>query len=176
MSSNKVARERLEYLFGAKCFIEKLHLRKETKDKRRRKKFKGSKKRRKTLQKLTYHHIIEEHLGGKATVENGALLSEENHSWFHEQPLSSQINMDKKFQEYKIQILKQKGIFNQFQEDFDVPQKSLYDGKEKKSKSKRNSFKERLRFNNAEQELPPKINRAKRKANDRELFKEYLGR
>ena len=105
--SNRVAREKLEKLFGAKCFIEKLHLRKGRTGVKR--KFRGSKKRRKSLQKLTYHQIIEKHLGGEASVENGALLSEENHEWFHKQPISDQINMDKKFQEYKVRVLKQTG-------------------------------------------------------------------
>ena len=41
--------------------------------------------------------------GGKATVENGALLSAENHNWFHRQSPQAQGYMNAIFQEYKRQ-------------------------------------------------------------------------
>jgi len=50
---------------------------------------------------LTYHHIQERRNGGQATVENGALLSLENHSWFNKQSEERQKAMNKAFQEYK---------------------------------------------------------------------------
>lgn len=53
------------------------------------------------MKKLSYHHIIEKSKGGPTTVENGALLSVENHEWFHKQPKSEQIKMNKAFQDYK---------------------------------------------------------------------------
>lgn len=65
MSKNKTAREELERIYGAECFIDKLHLRKE-KTKRRY----ISKKQLKRMRQLTYHHILEKRNGGKATVEN----------------------------------------------------------------------------------------------------------
>lgn len=95
MSSNKKVKEKLIQLYGAECFIEKLHLRK---DKERHY---TSKKQMKIMKQLTYHHIKEKSKGGRATVENGALLSEENHIWFHKQNNVSQAKMNKKFQEYK---------------------------------------------------------------------------
>lgn len=55
------------------------------------------------MKRLTYHHIKEKRNGGKATVENGALLSNENHIWFHEQSESMQGYMNAIFQEYKRQ-------------------------------------------------------------------------
>ena len=79
MSKNKSARQELERLYGKECFIEKLHLRKE---KQQRYTGKGQFKR---MKQLTYHHIQMRKDGGKATVENGALLSTENHAWFHKQ-------------------------------------------------------------------------------------------
>jgi hypothetical protein len=42
--------------------------------------------------------------GGKATVENGALLSAENHAWFHQQSPAAQGYMNAIFQEYKKQV------------------------------------------------------------------------
>ena len=98
MSSNKKAKEALIKLYGNECFIEKLHLRK---DKHRV--YKGKKQKEK-MQQLTYHHILEKRNGGHATVANGALLSVENHAWFHKQSNTSQAKMNAMFQEYKRQI------------------------------------------------------------------------
>lgn len=97
MSSNKKAKQKLIELYGAECFIEKLHLRK---DKGRV--YKG-KKQKERMKQLTYHHILEKHNGGKATVENGALLSAENHAWFNKQSQQAQAQMNQMFQEYKRQ-------------------------------------------------------------------------
>ena len=98
MSSNKKAKQRLIELYGAECFIDKLHLRK---DKGRIYKGKTQKER---MKQLTYHHILEKHNGGKATVENGALLSAENHAWFNKQSQQAQAQMNQIFQEYKRQV------------------------------------------------------------------------
>lgn len=98
MSSNKNAKQELIKRYGAECFIEKLHLRKDTTP--RRYTSKGQKKR---MKQLTYHHIKMKKDGGKATVENGALLSAENHQWFHQQNSQSQEYMNTMFQEYKKQ-------------------------------------------------------------------------
>jgi hypothetical protein len=96
MSSNKRAKERLIALYGPECFIEKLHLRPD--DEPRHYTSKGQYKR---MKQLTYHHIKEKSKGGKATVENGALLSAENHAWFHQQEPKAQSKMNSAFQEYK---------------------------------------------------------------------------
>ena len=73
MGSNKKARQELERRYGKECFIDKLHLRKD-----KRIKYTG-KSQMKRMKQLTYHHILEKSKGGRATVENGALLSTENH-------------------------------------------------------------------------------------------------
>lgn len=98
MSSNKKAKEMLIKRYGNECFIEKLKLRQ---DKGRVYK---SKKIKEKMQQLTYHHILEKKNGGQATVENGALLSAENHAWFHKQSQQSQAKMNGIFQEYKRQV------------------------------------------------------------------------
>ena len=54
------------------------------------------------MKQLTYHHIKMRKDGGKATVENGALLSTENHAWFHKQTPEKQAEMNKAFQQYKM--------------------------------------------------------------------------
>ena len=97
--SNKKAKERLIQLYGAECFIEKLHLRKDTEPRKY-----SSKGQRKRMKQLTYHHIKERRYGGKATVENGALLSEENHIWFNEQSKEAQKQMNELFQKYKASV------------------------------------------------------------------------
>ena len=98
MSKNKSVRQELERLYGKECFIEKLHLREET---QKRYTGKGQFKR---MKQLTYHHIQMKKDGGKATVENGALLSTENHAWFHKQNPEKQAEMNKVFQQYKMSI------------------------------------------------------------------------
>lgn len=96
MNDNKKAKEELIRRYGAECFIEKLKLRKD--DEPRRYKSRGQKTK---MKQLTYHHIKMKKNGGKANVENGALLSTENHAWFHKQSLQEQKYMNAMFQEYK---------------------------------------------------------------------------
>lgn len=99
-NSNKRAKEELIRLYGEECFIDKLHLRKGKKDER----YKG-KGQYKKMKQLTYHHIVKKEHGGRATVENGALLSAENHAWFNKQSLSEQARLNNIFQQYKIAAL-----------------------------------------------------------------------
>lgn len=97
--SNKKARKKLIKLYGAECFIEKLHLRKDTELRQ----YTGKGQYEK-MKQLTYHHIREKQHGGKATVENGALLSAENHIWFNEQSKEAQKQMNELFQKYKHSV------------------------------------------------------------------------
>lgn len=106
MSSNKRAKEKLIQMYGAECFIEKLKLRKDTKPR----KYKG-KSQMKKMKQLTYHHIRMKKDGGKATIENGALLSVENHAWFHKQTPENQTMMNNMFQEYKRNYQECKVVF-----------------------------------------------------------------
>jgi hypothetical protein len=106
MSSNKKAKEELIRYYGAECFIDKLKLRKDVEPKR----YKG-KKQMHRMKQLTYHHIKMKKDGGRATRENGALLSAENHAWFHKQSEQSQIEMNEIFQEYKKQYQECKVVF-----------------------------------------------------------------
>lgn len=92
---NKRAKERLIELYGAECFIDKLHLRPDTE-----RRYTG-KKQYERMKQLTYHHILERRNGGQATVENGAILSAENHIWFNQQSAEAQAEMNRRFQEYK---------------------------------------------------------------------------
>ena len=58
----------------------------------------------KRMKQMTYHHIVKKEYGGKATVENGALLRAENHAWFHKQSEEVQNELNRKFQELKRSI------------------------------------------------------------------------
>lgn len=98
MSSNKHAKEALIRRYGDKCFIERLHLR-DAKGMN----YKGC-GQYKRMKMLTYHHIVMKKDGGRATIENGALLSNENHEWFHRQPKKAQDEMNEMFQELKRKI------------------------------------------------------------------------
>ena len=97
--SNKRAKEKLIQLYGAECFIEKLHLRVDTEPRKY-----TSKGQYKRMKQLTYHHIKEKRNGGKTTVENGALLSAENHMWFNQQNKQMQKQMNDLFQKYKKSV------------------------------------------------------------------------
>lgn len=93
-STNRNVRKRLMERYGKECFIDKLHLRPQ--DDNSIHTYKSKSKR-----KLTYHHIRPKSKGGKATLENGALLSPENHEWLHSQPKHIQDELNKLFQDYK---------------------------------------------------------------------------
>ena len=59
----------------------------------------------KKMKQLTYHHIQKREDGGKATVENGAILSVENHQWFNKQSPTEQARLNSIFQQYKLGVL-----------------------------------------------------------------------
>lgn len=99
MSSNKHIKDAMVAKYGPECWIEKLHLYIDTKPRRYK-----SKAQLKRMKSLTYHHIREKRLGGRSTEENGALLSVENHQWFHKQPPEVQAKLNQIFQEYKRQF------------------------------------------------------------------------
>lgn len=149
MSSNKKAREELERLYGKECFIEKLHLRKD--DEPRKYKSKGQMKK---MKQLTFHHILERRNNGRATVENGALLSNENHIWFHRQSENKQGYMNARFQEYKRQSDECKVVLV---DDLKVPYK--VNAMEFSIEEKKKDY-----------------NRAKEKAEVRKLSEEYVDR
>ena len=75
-NSNKKAKEEMIRLYGAECFIDRLHLRPELSKVYTGKQADYMRKHQQQLKRLTYHHIVERCKGGKATIENGALLSE----------------------------------------------------------------------------------------------------
>lgn len=150
MSSNKTARKKLEERYGKECFIEKLGIRKF--DKPRKYTSKGQKEK---MKQLTYHHILEKSKGGKATIENGALLSTENHIWFHQQGEEKQAKMNQMFQEYKHLADECKVVLV---DDLEFPFKILPTEIYIKDKKRE------------------KYSRTKKKQEDKELIEEYYSR
>lgn len=95
MSNNRSARQKLIQKYGNVDFLDQLKVTTPT----------GhtytSKGQMKRMKQLTYHHIQMKKDGGPATVENGALLTEEHHIWFHKQPPEVQAKLNNAFQEFK---------------------------------------------------------------------------
>lgn len=139
---NKQAKEKLIRLYGPECFIEKLKLRKDTEPKRYK-----SKGQRKRMKQLTYHHIRMKKNGGRATVENGALLSAENHAWFHRQSPQNQNYMNELFQEYKKQYKECKVVFvDEVDLPFEVKPMEFHIDEREQKKAKYNRAKTKREF------------------------------
>ena len=148
--SNKHIKNKMIAKYGPECWIEKLHLRIDTKPRKYK-----SKSQYKRMKKLTYHHIKEKRNGGQSTEENGALLSAENHQWFNEQPPEIQEKLNQIFQEYKRQF-------------------SLLYGDDKKVIKKLES--DRLSFEQFITKARQHYNRAKKKREDQKIINEYYSR
>lgn len=104
MSSNKRAKELLIQRYGEIDFLDQLKVKiPECKTYK-------SKGQRKRMEQLTYHHILEKSRGGKATIENGALLTEEHHIWLHKQPPEVKSKLNMAFQELKRKKDQELGI------------------------------------------------------------------
>lgn len=142
MSSNKKAKEELIRRYGAECFIEKLKLRKDIEPRR----YKG-KGQMKKMKQLTYHHIKMKKDGGRATVENGALLSAENHAWFHKQSPQGQAIMNEMFQEYKRQYQECQIVFvDELELPFEVKTMEFHIDERELKRTKYNRAKEKREF------------------------------
>ena len=142
MSSNKKVKEELIRRYGAECFIEKLKLRKDIGPRR----YKG-KGQMKKMKQLTYHHIRMRKDGGRATVENGALLSAENHAWFHKQSPQDQAIMNAMFQEYKKQYQECQVVFvDKLDLGFEIKAMEFHIDEREQKREKYNRAKEKREF------------------------------
>lgn len=103
-SKNTRIKRKMIAKYGTECWIDKLHLRPVPATAKY-----TSKGQLKRMKQLTYHHILEKSKGGKATEENGALLSAENHAWFHQQTAEVQRKLNQIFQEYKRRFNEENG-------------------------------------------------------------------
>lgn len=103
-NGNKSARRKLERIFGKKCMIEAAGIRYIPVEKRR--KIKGYTT---SQDKLTYHHIKERSKGGKATVENGAIIKGYNHAWLHQLPRDEKEMVNERLKQYKLNVIRMLG-------------------------------------------------------------------
>lgn len=96
MGNNKKAKQRLIERYGEVDFLDALHIHIPNIEHHY-----TSKGQLQHMKQLTYHHIVEKSKGGKATIANGALLTEEHHVWFHQQSGKVQRQLNQGFQKYK---------------------------------------------------------------------------
>ena len=89
--SNKKARQALEKLYGKGCMMERAGIRKIT----------GVKKQDR---QITYHHLRPKHLGGQATVENGANLAKYNHEWLEKLSTQQREKINNQLRAYKASV------------------------------------------------------------------------
>lgn len=101
-NSNKSARESLEKIYGKHCFIcqgiRKLNPPKP---------YKGTYKGKSIAKQLTYHHLRPKHLGGKATIENGANLCRSCHDWLEQLNKAQREIVNNELREYKRRMSKE---------------------------------------------------------------------
>lgn len=104
---NKKARQKLERLYGKICMVEAAGIRKIPREQRR--KIKGYTKYDDVI---TFHHIKEKSKGGKATVENGALVMGYNHRWINSLSERDREQVNQRLIEFKMMTLgiTEKGI------------------------------------------------------------------
>jgi len=129
-TSNKVAREKLIAIYGKKSmfqesgaekYIEGLKRIRTYKKFLEKKKFKGKKI---NLKQLQYHHMKHRSEGGRATVENGALVYDPEHSYMHSLPRQQEEIINNHIRQYKIDFMilqnmqvKDSGILEQSEEE-----------------------------------------------------------
>ena len=94
MATNRKARKDLISVYGEECFVEKLHLRKGIV-------LYTGEEQTKKMRELTFHHITMKKDKGESTAENGALIANGNHTWFHKQKEERQEEMNQAFKDYK---------------------------------------------------------------------------
>ncbi len=110
--SNRAARIALARIYGSGCmfkksnaegYIEKLGTIK-TYKKYKQERHYTSKKVKALESLMTYHHIIHKSAGGRATVENGAIINALAHQYIHSLPRSQEEVINDYLREYKRSI------------------------------------------------------------------------
>lgn len=99
--SNKSAREMLEKIYGKHCFIHE-GIRELNPPKPLKGKFKG----KSIAYQLTYHHLKPKHMGGQATVENGANLCRTCHTWLEQLSQKEREKINDELRVYKRNFFK----------------------------------------------------------------------
>lgn len=109
MSSNKSIREVMEYTYGKGCMFIRADIAERIKQMGGIKTYKvfiqqkhyTGKKLRRLERNLTYHHLVHKSEGGKATIENGAVINELAHQYIHSLPREQEEVINDMLRDYK---------------------------------------------------------------------------
>ena len=138
MNSNKEAKEKLIALYGeismfqesgAEKYIEGLRRIKTYKKYLEQKRFRG----KKISKQLQYHHLKHKSEGGRATVENGALVYDPEHSYMHSLPRKQEEIINNHLRQFKVDFMvlqnmqvKDSGVLEPSEEVIEIPVKTTY--------------------------------------------------
>lgn len=111
MSDNSKARQALEQIYGKGCMFKKAHIEEQIYQLRTIKTYKvflqetryTGKKIRQLEKNMTYHHLRHNSEGGKATVENGAIVNELAHRYLHSLPRDEEEIINNMLRHFKLQ-------------------------------------------------------------------------
>lgn len=102
MLKNRTGRKLLEQRYGKGCFIERAGIRVITPEQESKlRKIKGFKR---LNRRITYHHLVEKHLGGEVSISNGANIAAYNHEWLHRQSPEVIEQINEQLQQFKLSI------------------------------------------------------------------------
>lgn len=112
MSTNKVARQKLEAIYGKGCMFKKAHIPEQIENLKTIKTYKrflqetrySGRKIRLLEKNMTYHHLRHVSEGGKATDENGAVVNELAHRYLHSLPRDEEEVVNNMLRQYKLKI------------------------------------------------------------------------
>lgn len=111
MSDNSKARQALEQIYGKGCMFKKAHIEEQIYQLKTIKTYKvflqetryTGKKIRQLEKNMTYHHLRHDSEGGKATVENGAIVNELAHRYLHSLPRDEEEIINNMLRHFKLQ-------------------------------------------------------------------------
>ena len=111
MSDNSKARQQLESIYGKGCMFKKARIEDQIEALRTIKTYKTflretrytGKKIRLLEKNMTYHHLRHASEGGKATVENGAVVNELAHRYLHSLPREQEETVNNMLRKFKLQ-------------------------------------------------------------------------
>lgn len=102
-NSNKSVREEMERIYGKKCMIHDVpEIRKQIKG---YKTMKGKYKSKHIANQLTYHHLKPKRAGGKATIDNGALVCRACHNELERLKPAEREKINNMMRQYKLSVI-----------------------------------------------------------------------
>jgi hypothetical protein len=110
MGSNRSARQELEVIYGKGDMFKKAKIEEQVVQLKTIKTYKKfvtetrytGKKIRQLEKNMTYHHLRHQSEGGRATIENGAIVNELAHRYLHSLPREQEEIINNMFRRYKM--------------------------------------------------------------------------